>query len=351
MRRILTIIGKSVLGLVVLAAVLFITLYAMTSGSAEVSSTVAQDPSIPHVTIDDVTFHAEAFGSPTDPVVIVVHGGPGMDYRYLLNLQELSDRYYVVFYDQRGTGLSPRVPREELTLENSIEDLNRIVEHHSGDRSVAIVGHSWGAMLAAAYISRYPDRVDQVVLAEPGMLTVAASEEVMPRMARMDLPLLLGASRVWFESLHLQGPDQQARTDYFQTQLIALWNYAPWNGYNCPGTSAPQDHAWRYSAASQNIIASAQQPDGSLDLSLLHEGLADYPNKVLLMVSECNTWIGMKHQENYHVGLFQDVELVEIPDAGHDMFYENPADSIAAVRDYLTEESRQLMTSASPDGS
>jgi len=45
-------------------------------------------------------------------------------------LKELSDEYYVVFYDQRGSGLSPRVDPAELTLDSSIEDLDRIVEHY-----------------------------------------------------------------------------------------------------------------------------------------------------------------------------------------------------------------------------
>jgi pimeloyl-ACP methyl ester carboxylesterase len=53
------------------------------------------------------------------------------------------------------------------------------------------------------------------------------------------------------------------------------------------------------------------------------------------MVSECDTWIGLEHQQQYHLDLFQQVEVVVVPDAGHDMFYENPADSVAAVRAYL----------------
>ncbi len=77
---------------------LFILFYLLTIG-ASVAKTVEQDPSIPHVTIDGVTFHAEAFGSPENPVVIVVHGGPGNDYRSMLSLQALADEYYVVFYD------------------------------------------------------------------------------------------------------------------------------------------------------------------------------------------------------------------------------------------------------------
>jgi proline iminopeptidase len=304
-------------------------------GVEPVAQTVEHDPSIPHVTIDGVTFHAEAFGDPANEVVIVVHGGPGGDYRALLDLQALSDEYYVVFYDQRGTGLSPRVDAAELTLESAIEDLDRIVQHYGGGEPVSIVGHSWGAMLASAYIGRYPEKVGSVVMAEPGALTAEAYEQIAAYTGRMDLGLLARGTQAWFESLHIDGPDDQAAQDHMWGTLMSAWNYADWNGYNCPGTEAPQDHAWRASSASSNVVASASDGNGGVDLSALHQGLGRYQNDVLLMVGECNTWIGLEHQEQYHVDLFQEVEVVVIPDAGHDMFFENPADSVSVVRAYL----------------
>lgn len=105
--RILQFAGVLV-GLVLLAS---IGLFIATSGAHSVPDTVATVPTIPHVEIDGVVFHAETFGDPQNPVVVVVHGGPGGDYGYLLNLHQLEDDYFVVFYDQRCAGLSPRVVR------------------------------------------------------------------------------------------------------------------------------------------------------------------------------------------------------------------------------------------------
>ncbi|MCK5705957.1 MAG: hypothetical protein KAI29_32630, partial [Cyclobacteriaceae bacterium] len=105
---------------------LFTFFYMYTSGKWHVAETVAQDSTISHITIDDIVFHAETHGSDTSKTIIVIHGGPGQDYRYLLPLKELSNEYRVVFYDQRGTGLSPRVDASELTLQSSIDDLHQI---------------------------------------------------------------------------------------------------------------------------------------------------------------------------------------------------------------------------------
>jgi proline iminopeptidase len=335
MKKAIRIVGLFVLGLAIALVALFAIMYLDTLGDAQVAATVAQDPTIPHVTLDGVTFHAEAFGNPGNSAVIVVHGGPGADYRYLLNLQALADDYYVVFYDQRGTGLSPRVDPAELTMENTIADLDRIVEHYGGGEPVSIVGHSWGAMLASAYIGRHPEKVSRVALAEPGALTDEAYQALAPYLQRLDLPILATGTRAWFESLHVRGPDDQAAADHMWQTVMSAWNYAPWNGYNCPGAELPSDHAWRFSSASRNIIASATDEEGKVDTSVLHEGLDRYPNPVLLMASECDTWIGAEHRARFHLDLFQDAELLMVPDAGHDMFLDNPEASLAAVRAYL----------------
>src|SRR5512136_884625 len=94
-------------------AALFLLLYLLTGGEYTVPGTVADDPSLPRVTINRRLFHAETFGDPARRAVIVVHGGPGWDYRSLLPLKALADDYYVVFYDQQGAGLSPRVASRE----------------------------------------------------------------------------------------------------------------------------------------------------------------------------------------------------------------------------------------------
>ncbi|MCB0497367.1 MAG: hypothetical protein KDC79_14595 [Cyclobacteriaceae bacterium] len=69
---------KILIGLLVLLASLYVILYFAYSGTYTVQKTVAQNPSIPHITVNNATFHAETFGSDTNPVVIVLHGGPVM---------------------------------------------------------------------------------------------------------------------------------------------------------------------------------------------------------------------------------------------------------------------------------
>ena len=337
MKRILRVLGKILLAFVILDIVVFIVLYMAMAGTYEVALTAAQDTSIPSITLDGVTFHAETFGDSASPAVIIVHGGPGADYRYLLNLQKLSDEYYVVFYDQRGSGLSPRVGPSEITLDSSIEDLDRIVEHYGNGETVNLVGHSWGGVLVTAYVGRYPDKVAHLVVVEPGALSNEAYAEFQRYAAKsFDLSLTLKVGRLWFESLHVSGPDADARNDYFLGHFSEAWEFSPTNGYNCPGTPVPESHFWRAgSGAYQAILSSVNDEYGNTDWSITTEGLENYTTTVLMLVSECNQWIGLDFQRTYNLDLYSSVDVVIIPDAGHDMFWDNPQDSIAAVRDFL----------------
>jgi proline iminopeptidase len=337
MKRVLKVLGKILLGFVILGIVIFIVLYLATVGTYEVAETVEQDASIPSITLGGVTFHAETFGDASNPVVIVVHGGPGGDYRYLLNLQELSDEYYVVFYDQRGSGLSPRVDPSDITTDSAIEDLDRIVEHYGKGEPVNLVGHSWGGVLVTAYVGRYPEKVAHLVVAEPGALSNEAYTDYQQHFAQsIDLSLTLKVIRLWFESLHVSGPDTYARSDYFLGHMQEEWEFSPANPYNCPGTPVPEDHFWRAGAAAyRGNFSSARDEDGNTDWSVMTEGLENYTATVLMLVSDCNRWVGLDFQRTYNLDLYPSAEVVVISGAGHDMFWDNPQDSIAAVRDFL----------------
>src|SRR5262245_16181891 len=58
--------------------------------------------------------------------VVVLHGGPGADHRYMVDVgRGLEDRFRFVFYDQRGGGLS-HCAKESISLANNAEDLETV---------------------------------------------------------------------------------------------------------------------------------------------------------------------------------------------------------------------------------
>jgi proline iminopeptidase len=101
--------------------------------------------------------------------IVVVHGGPDFDHAYFLpELDRLAESFRLLYYDQRGRGRSAEGVRvEDVSLASELEDLD-LVRRHFGLESVAVLGHSWGGVLAMEYAVRHPERVSQLVLMGTG---------------------------------------------------------------------------------------------------------------------------------------------------------------------------------------
>jgi proline iminopeptidase len=99
--------------------------------------------------------------------VVVLHGGPGFNMEYFAkDLTPLAMSHGLLFYDQRGTGRSSLVTDSvDLDGQRFAEDLEAVREHF-GLQRMALLGHSWGAGVAALYASRYPDRIGRLVIVD-----------------------------------------------------------------------------------------------------------------------------------------------------------------------------------------
>jgi proline iminopeptidase len=103
-------------------------------------------------------------GDPAGLPVVVLHGGPGGRTRAptLRWWQDLPVRW--IAYDQRGCGRStPRGGLQGNDLGTLLQDLERLREH-LGLARWAVVGGSWGALLAVAYAAHCPQRVTGLFL-------------------------------------------------------------------------------------------------------------------------------------------------------------------------------------------
>ena len=92
------------------------------------------------------------------PVVIVLHGGPGASGNAAPIAMGLSRHFRVIEPWQRIKGGTP------LTVAVHIADLRLLIESRCKDEKPILVGESWGAMLALAYASEYPETVSSLVL-------------------------------------------------------------------------------------------------------------------------------------------------------------------------------------------
>ena len=322
------------LGVLTVACIaLFVMLFFGTRGIYVVAPLVSEDAMLPSVTIGGVQLHLRQIDGPAGaPTIIVLHGGPGGDFRSLLALSALSETHNVVFYDQRGAGLSERVSAEQLTLNDYISELNSVKRRVSPNAPVTLFGHSWGAMLATAYLGQHPEDVTAAVLIEPGYLDSAgksAWDEVASR--------YMSGAKYWAEAVltgfraqHVNGPDPAAADDFLIGHMVDLFTNHPENPYHCgDGYTAP---SWRFGATASQVWMDA--PDAIIDR--LVADVRSFGGPVLLLAGECNNWLGPL--QNTHLQLFANASFQIIPNEGHDVIWDNPKATLVAIRRFLDLE-------------
>ena len=96
--------------------------------------------------------------------MVLCHGGPGATHNgFHPHFGQAADFAQVIYYDQRGCGLSDYAPMDGYTLDQAVDDLDRLRQALGHERWV-VVGHSYGGLLAQAYSLKYPERLLGMVL-------------------------------------------------------------------------------------------------------------------------------------------------------------------------------------------
>ncbi len=99
--------------------------------------------------------------------LLLMHGGPGADHSTLLPLLPCADRFTLVFYDHRCNGRSEGAAVSSMTWENLTADAEALRRALGFDRW-AVLGHSFGGMVALEYALRYPSSLSHLILMDTG---------------------------------------------------------------------------------------------------------------------------------------------------------------------------------------
>lgn len=108
------------------------------------------------------------FGAPTSHVIVVIHGltTPHWVFSGLVRGLNLLG-YQVLAYDLYGRGLSDR-PTNAQTPQFFVNQLDELLVEQGLDGPVSLMGYSMGGIIAAAFATTYPERVDRVILLASG---------------------------------------------------------------------------------------------------------------------------------------------------------------------------------------
>jgi proline iminopeptidase len=258
-----------------------------------VPKTVDQDQSLPAIMIKGAKLHAQAFGPVDSTLIICIHGGPGANFRYLLNCKSLADKgFKVIYYDQRGSGLSQRFSVEWYKNQgaNAIErtfydDLKAIINHYKTqpDQKVVLLTQSWGSMLGTGYAGKYPNDIDGLILAEPGGLKWDDVVEYISNSRSLG---------IWSEALNdatyidqfLTGKENQHEILDYKLSLLSAANEAVGDVKSNLGPNSIYYKSTREGA----VIGTASFEIGEKYKPDFSKGISNFQKKVLFFYSSNN---------------------------------------------------------------
>ncbi len=133
----------------------------------------------------EVDLGYETFGTAGAEIpIIAVNGGPGLSHAYMMQndlWQRVAAHRLVILYDQRGTGASKHLqPNAPQTMEAQVADLDAVREALALNH-VAVLGDSYGGMIAMAYAAAHPEHVARLILSDSAAPTWKGLVHLLPQ--------------------------------------------------------------------------------------------------------------------------------------------------------------------------
>ena len=272
------------------------------------------------VDIGDCELYVEVEGQGMP--MVLLHGGPGGTHHYFHpHFSRAAEFSQVIYYDQRGCGLSDWEPGEGYTIGQAVEDLERL-RQALGLQQWVVVGFSYGGLVAQLYATEYEENLAGLVLVasavdpriplQPTRQYDFISDEERDRMQEInEMPGLTREQRMF--NRYLNG---DWKRQYFyrppRERLAELARYE-W----------VQDPELR-----PGILASLATVD-------LEGAFQDFAVPTMIMEAKWDlTWNTDKpevfHQEHPHA------ELLIFERSGHSMFADEPDRFFAELRRFVT---------------
>jgi proline iminopeptidase len=266
------------------------------------------------------------YGPPDATPLLVVHGGPGAHHDYLLpQLLALADEYRLIFYDQRGGGLSKTADRSAITWRTHVADLDAVVQEMSLDPAT-LVGYSWGGLLAMLFAiesaaGRTTSHLERLVLLDPAAVNREYRREFEAEFARRQAGDTVAKLRADLAASGLRASDPDAfRQRSFELSVA---------GYFADPSAAHDLTPFRVMARIQDSVWESLG-----DYDLTRPGQLDSVTVPALVVHGRQDPIPLASSEAIARALR--APLVTIDGAGHVPYVEQPAEMFAAIRSFLS---------------
>jgi proline iminopeptidase len=251
------------------------------------------------------------------PTLLLLHGGPGFDHSsFKPSFSALAEDAQLVYLDQRGNGRSEGRDPARWSLEEWADDVRAFCDALGIERP-AVLGQSFGGMVAMAYAARHPDHPGKLVLSSTTART--RLDRVVAAFGRLGGPEAAAAARAYWEK-----PGPETLPDY--TRLcFPLYSRTPRD----PDANART--VWNLDV----MFHFGGGEDRSMNL-LKELGKVRCPS--LVLAGEDDPITPVDDSVDIAAALPSGLaRLVRFPGCGHGVFRDDPSAAFAEIRRFLAE--------------
>lgn len=296
-----------------------------------------------------------------NPVILWLHGGPGFPLTYLnyYYQRDLEKDYTIVCWEQRGCGRTyyKNTGDDELTMERLLSDMSELVDYlrerfHQG--KIIIMGQSWGTVLGMNYIHEHSEKVvayigvGQVVNFAQGKIYAAkcASMKAVENKNDKEVKLLERCVEQFKMNDSVKNMDIRS----LEKMIITSLKYLKCNGKLSSmkqmliAVTSPEmlwnDAKWFFFASNTENIFKSQNK--LIDYMYFRFDVTDLESQYdipICFIQGESDWITPTDLvREYFLSISADCkDMIEIENAGHTPFLDNPDSFCNAVRSFLGE--------------
>ena len=276
--------------------------------------TLENEPADQSVRVNGMNFHYLEWGQLGQPVILMLHGGGQQAHSWDFVSLPLSEHYHILALDQRGHGDSDWAADGDYSIEAHQSDLDGFVAA-LGLQGFHLIGHSMGGRNSYVWASRHPGTLRSLVIVDTGPVAQARGRNRIQNFR--ELPDELDS----FEEFAARVQEYTGRT---REQTLGALQYSirqrpdgkwSWKYDKLLRTPGRQGPAW----SEEQLWAAVRKID--CPTLVTRGGDSDiFADETMQQMQQA----------------IPDCAIVTIPDAGHLVAGDNPADFLSAVRDFLS---------------
>ena len=279
---------------------------------------ITTTPSSRHATINGLMCRYLEWGDAEAPAIVLVHGLRSYARTWEPAARALGKTHRVIAPDLRGRGESCWDPKRDYYVGAYVSDLEKLTEL-LGLAGFALVGHSLGGAVGYAFAARHPDQVTALVVEDigPGSSTSTKGSDRILREMRDTPP--------GFDSLEaVRAYWRRLRPDISEAALASRIE-------NTVKRSGAGRYEWSLDMAGIAAARLTGDPAGPIDLWACVEALRC---PTLVIRGDRSDFLPRETCEQM-AQRQPSLRWAQVPDAGHYVHDDNPAEFIRLVTEFL----------------